>query len=1158
VTTAPLAPPAAPAPAPAPELDEEMIRPWLDPLVYQQEKTGYALLQTDFRPCVALFTRFTGIDYQADTAADQLNQFIRPLQAILAHYGGTLIDLTFGDKGSYTYINFGALSIHEDDARRAVKTALRLREVAQTLPFLQPLQIGITSGVMHAGAYGGATRRHYGALADEVNMAARLMSTAAGGEILVSEAVYHAAQSDFLFEPQPPLRLKGKSDPITPYRLTAAQPARPPLLHEPAYALPMVGRGAELAAIAQKLDLAAAGASQIVSLVGEAGLGKSRLAAEVLRLAHGRGFASYGGACQADGLNTPYLVWKQIWSSFFDVDPHQPPSAQIQRLREQALRYAPQREAALPLLGRLLDLPLPENRWTEQLAPKNRQTALHALLEDCLKQACAASPLFILIEDLHWIDALSHDLLAEMAQSCAAYPIFFLLAYRPTELPPRLQAPRLEARPNFTPLYLAALNEAEARQMIQAKLAQLYPTRENEFSPILVQKLLTRTEGNPFYLEEALNFLHGRGLDPRAAASWETDLPDSLHALILSRLDQLKPSQRRVMRVASIIGRLFPVSWLIGYYPALGELSQLQADLTALHNLDLTLLDRTEPELAYLFKHIITHEVTYESLPFAARADLHERLAAYLERLYAAAAPLETLAFHYGRSANSAKQIEYLRRAGEAAQRNFANDAALDFYGKLLPLLALSGVEGFKEEKEKFEIYLQRGQVLELLGKFDEAESDYRAALQFAKDDPALTARSQLALGKLMHLRGDYAPALEWLGRAQARRAGLEDKAGLAQVLNETGAVWWHKGEHGQARATLHKALALAREAGDKLNAAQALNILGLAAWAQGDYAAARAMYEESLSLRREMGDKKGVAASLGNLGLVIADGQGDYATARAMHEECLSLFREIGDKQGVAGSLNNLGNAVRTQGDYATARTLYEESLSLFREMGDKRGVAFALNNLGVVLMAQGDAATARPLYEESLSLKREMGDRMGVANSLGNLGDVALAQGDAATARALYEEGLALSKEMADKSNEAVALLGLGLVDLAENKPEARENILGSLRLRLEMGAQREQTSSLVGMAGLRVAAGDAAGAAQILGAVASALKALGAEVEPAALHFHTQTVAAARAQLGEAAFQQAWAEGAQWTLAAATAYALEETFPGPSPHTLRRRNY
>ncbi|MCA9980535.1 MAG: AAA family ATPase, partial [Anaerolineales bacterium] len=487
-------PPPSPAP-PLPELDEETTRPWLTPLVYEREKTGHALLQTDFRPCVALFVRFVGIDYEADTAADQLNQFIRPLQAILAHYEGTLIDLTFGDKGSYAYINFGALSIHEDDARRAVKTALRLRELARTLSFLEPLQIGITSGVLRTGAYGGITRRHYGALGDEVNVAARLMSTAVAGDILVSQDVYQATQSDFLFEPQTHLHLKGKTAPIPVYRLTATQPTHPSPLHEPAYALPMVGREAELATITHKLDLVAGGASQIVSLVGEAGLGKSRLAAEVLRLAHGRGFASYGGACQADGLNTPYLVWKQIWVSFFGLESTQPPAEQIRHLRQQVRRYAPERENALPLLGRLLDLPLPENRFTEGLEPKSRQTALHALLEDCLKQACAASPLLILIEDLHWIDAPSHDLLVELAQSCVAYPLFFLLVYRPTDLP-RLQAPRLEARPNFTPLPLAALNEMEARQMIQAKLNQLYPNRASEIVPALVQTLLVRAEGN--------------------------------------------------------------------------------------------------------------------------------------------------------------------------------------------------------------------------------------------------------------------------------------------------------------------------------------------------------------------------------------------------------------------------------------------------------------------------------------------------------------------------------------------------------------------------------------------------------------------------------------------------------------------------------------
>jgi predicted ATPase len=701
-----------------------------------------------------------------------------------------------------------------------------------------------------------------------------------------------------------------------------------------------------------------------------------------------------------------------------------------------------------------------------------------------------ASPLLIVIEDLHWVDALSHDLLEGLAKALANYAVCFVLAYRPPQLE-RLQSPRIEVLEQFTKIELHELTHAEAESAIRAKLAQLYPARGGALPSGLAATLMARAQGNPFYLEELLNYVRDRGLDPADIENIE--LPDSLHTLILSRIDQLSEQEKTTLRVASIVGRLFRAKWLTGYYPELGAFPQVKAALDVLESLEITPLDSPEPELAYLFKHIVTHEVTYESLPFATRAKLHEQLAVYLENAYPESLPLEALAFHFGRSDNQTKQMEYLRKAGEAAQKNFANDAALDFYGSLLPLL--------KDDKEKIEIHLKRGQVQELLGNYDEAESDYRAALELGKDDAALKADAQFALGKLNRLRGDYEPALEWLGQAQEARTKLEDKQGLAQALSETGAVLDRQGNYAEAREQLNAGLALAREAGDKLNAALALN-------------------------------------NLGN----VADMQGDYAAAQGLHEESLSLRREMGDKAGISASLNNLGNVAHSQGDYAAAQALYEESLSLRREMGDKKGIADSLSNLGIVALAQGDYAAARALYKESLSLRREMGNKAGIAISLNNLGNVAYLQGDYTTARASLEECLALCKEMGDKSMMAYALLGLGLVDLAEEKPDAREHILDSLRLRQETGEQLYQTSSLVGVAGLALHEGDATQAAGWLGAVESSLKALDAPMEPELIPFHAQTLAAVQAQLGAAAFQSAWEAGQCMTMEEAVEYAMD----------------
>jgi adenylate cyclase len=1117
----------------SPPLDPIQLQAWLLRPVYQREQAEHMPFLTEFRPCAALFVRFAGIDYDQDGAQAQLDAFIRQAQAIAGQYEGTLLNLTIGDKGSYAYLNFGALSAHEDDGRRAVKTALALRESARDLPFLALLQMGVAYGVMRTGAYGGATRRAYSALGDDVNLAARLMATAGAGEILVSEAVYKAVSTHIHCEARPAVALKGKTAPVPVFAVSAERQRAIHLL-EPTYALPMVGRENELQLIGEKLTAAWTGQAQIVGIVAEAGMGKSRLVAEALRLARSQGFVGYGGSCQSDGVNTPYLVWRSIWTAVFNLEPSDPLTTQIRALETAISRLAPERLPALPLLGQLLNLPLPDNAFTQSLEPKIRQSTLHALLEECLKTAVQSEPTLIILEDLHWVDALSHDLLDELAKALAYYPVCFMLAYRP------FAAARLESLPHFHKIELTELSAAEAEQAIRAKLRQLYPTRGAEPPPALVEMLQTRSQGNPFYLEELLNYLRDRNVDPHDPVALEqVDLPDSLHALILSRIDQLSEQEKTTLRVASIIGRLFNTRWLTGYYPELGRLPQIRQALDKLHTLEITPLDSPEPELAYLFKHIVTHEVTYESLPFATRARLHEQLARYLETTFPDNLPLMALAFHYDRSDNLAKKREYLRLAGESAQKNYANEAAVNFYGQLLPLL--------QDESEQFAIHLQRGQVLELMGRWDDAESDYQAALSLVKNKPILQAEAQFVLGKLYRQRGIYEATLDWLKQAKSNYAILGNRRGLAQALIETGMVLWRKGDYAQAGEILNEGLALAREVGDKANAALALNNLGGVVWRQGEYATAQAMFEESMRLRHEVGDKPGVAASLNNLGLV-AKSQGNYAIARELYERSLVLRREIGDKPGIASVLGNLGGVAQAQGDYSAAWALVEESLALEREIGDKWGVANSLNNLGVVAQAQGNYGMARILQEESLMLCREMGDKSGIADSLITLGLTAMAQSDYAAVKPLYEEALSLYQETGYKQGVVLALVNLGHLAIEQN--DARDGLKAyhdALEMYQTAGDKYILCHIFIGLAAVTALLMELLRATCLLAITENLRERIGMEWEPTEKRIFDHVSISVRTGLPETQFQSAWAEGERMSLEEAVAYGLATAVAG-----------
>jgi class 3 adenylate cyclase/tetratricopeptide (TPR) repeat protein len=1169
-------------------LSSELLRPWLLPAVYAREQAGHGAFLTEFRPAVALFVRFEGIDYDADRAADQLDTFIRRAQGILARADGTLLQLTIGDKGSYLYAVFGAPTAHEDDARRAVHAAMALRSAADDLGFLAPIQIGISRGIMRAGASGSATRRTYAVLGDDVNLAARLMSQAARGEILVSGRVHTAIADVFACEPRPPIALKGKAERVPIFAVSGAQQQRAIRLQEPSYALPMIGRERELALIEAKLVLAGQEQGQIVGITGEAGIGKSRLLAEAIRLARRRQFTGYGGACQSDGVNSAYLVWRPIASALFDLDPAAPLRKQIRALEDALEDLAPARINALPLLGTLLGLNVSDNEFTRGLAPKDRKSTLEALLVDCLTSTAREAAgdgggLLLVLEDLHWIDPASHDLLEEIARASATLPILIVLAYRPPELQ-RLQPPRVEALDHFTKVTLAELQADEAEQAIRAKLAQLFPARERAVPPALVARLTAKAQGNPFYLEELLNYVHDRGIDPRdAAALDQIALPDSLHTLILSRIDQLSSRQQLTLKVASVIGRQFGFAHLRDAYPVLGEEEGLKAELETLARLDLTPLDISEPELAYLFKHIVTHEVAYESLVYATRATLHEQYARFVEaQVDDVERYLDLLAFHYDRTENLAKRREYLRRAGEAAEAAYANDAALDYYARLLPLLT--------EVREQLDVHIQVGAVLEVMGSFTDAEARCRAALALAKQigDAAVQARCQLNLGLVLHRRGELDAALALQEQARATWEMLGDQDGLSRVVIEIGRIYHARHEHTAAERHLEEGVALGRAVGNTFVVALGLDLLGSVALEQGDVTAARARYEESLAMWRARGDKYWIAWMLTNLGR-LAFAQGDYTAGQELDEASQAMFRAIGARWGLANALMNagynataqgniegarvlfaeslavsrtsgfkaniaqmllnLGFSALTQGDIAVAQACCEESLELFRAIGDNMGTANVLGTLGGVALAQGEVVLARELCEESLVLHRASGDKYSIAWVLGWLGEIALEEGDTAVARARYEEGLALSRAIGNKWGGAEYTLSLGLVARAEGQLDQAALLFAEgLAQCHTLGVKQSLATGLAGLA--LVAADRAAGAqdiafaeraARLGGATAALLEALQAPLDRQFRKPYEEATTTARTILGDEAFPTAWEAGKQLTLDEAVAFAL-----------------
>ena len=946
-------------------LQDEQMQIWLLPQVYERLRRGLGNFLAELRPTVALFLRFSGIDYDHDDdAGTKLDAYLRWVQGIVARYEGTLIDLNIGDKGSYIYINFGAPLAHEDNADRAAAAALALQTHPDALWYIEPVQIGVSQGRMRAGAYGGTNHRTYGVLGDEVNMAARLMMAAKPGQILVSLAARRSMGKGFLLEELPPIRVKGKSEPAIIFALTGTQQMRGFHLTKATYTLPMVGRQAELELVTQKIAQVKRGRGQIIGLTSEAGLGKSRFVAEIIQLAAEQGFACYGGECESYGLNSSYLVWQPIWRGIFGVDatwslPHQ--LRVLENKLQKTHRMLPPR---LPLLGVVLNLDIPDNDVTQSLDAKLRKTLVEALLEECLRAEARQAPLLIVLEACQWLDPLSYDLLETIGQAIAQLPVLLLLAYRPNE-PERLRATNSNTLSHYTEIALSPLPPAEAAEFVRAKLVQLLGDAA-VVPPTLIERITTQAEGNPFYLEELINYLHYRGVDfQNSTALEQVELPDSLQRLVLSHVDQLSESQKITIKVASVIGRIFSAAWLYGIYPELGDPERVHTDLEMLHQQELMLREPTEPELVYLFRQVITQGVTYESLPHALKSVLHEQIGGYIEQAYPAALDqyLDLLAYHYDRSANAAKQRHYLRKAGEAAQANYANVVAIDYFERLAPLLP---------DAERGEVLLKLGEVFDIVGDYTQADTCFQAALTLAEQqtDPRLQAQCQTALGELRRKQSHYEEAASYFAQAQTVAERIGDQASVAKAMVCAGSLALYQGNYGAAETFYMQSLAIRRQLDDQPNIAKVLNNMAITAANQGNFTNARELFEESLKIRRNLQDRWGVATSLSNLG-ELALLQQDYQEAYAYLEEAVASQRIIGDKWMLGNSLVNLGNTLRGQGNYADAYSLYTESLQINRDLGDRWMLAYLLENMGVLLALQGEAERALQLVSAGAILR-------------------------------------------------------------------------------------------------------------------------------------------------------------------------------------------
>jgi len=992
--------PRRPPPAGAAEVAEERLAAFLHPAIAERVRQGQVGLVDERRTVTMAFVGFSGLAADPAAAIDRLQRFVAAAVRVIGRWGGHLRQVDLGDKGSLLVVAFGAPVRHEHQEERALRCCMDLLALPGG-----PVRAGVTTGRAWCGEVGSAARREYAVVGDTVNLAARLMEAAPPGQALVDRSTWEGAGGTATARRLEPLAVRGRDGQVDVWAVAGmGERAGPP--DRPLAAGSMVGRAAELAEVRAAVARVAAGQAVVLAIVGEPGIGKSRLAAEAVGQARELGFTTATGASRSLGPDTSYLPWRAIWRALLGLDPWSSLDEQRHAL---AARFGEQ----APLLGPVLNLPIPENELTGPLDPAARAELLRPLLAGELRALARSAPLALLLEDCHWIDPSSQALLEHLAGDLAGQPVLLVATARPTD-GGRQANGALAALPHHRQVALGELAPADAAELARERARQLFGERAPP-APEVIDRVVERAGGNPLYLEELLSLVHGRGPGPGD----DLDLPDSVERVVLARLDQLSEGEKAVVKVASVVGSRFRAEWISGCYPAAGSPAEVTGHLRRLEALRLTPLQTTEPAPEYGFRHAITREVTYNSLTLRMRTQLHERVGAHIEATFPdrLAQFADTLAYHYGRTGRTDKQRVWFRAAADAARDAFANQAAIAEYQRLLPLL---------DGPAAGHALLDLGAVWQLVGRWGDAQQAYLQALGIARagDDRSLLAAGGRELGDLYIYTKSYAEAVEWLTLASETFDRLGDRRGLSRSLDRLAYALIQQGAYPRAAEVSRRHLLLATETRDQAGMSVALDHLGIISAYTGDQAKALDLLRRSLTVATAAGDRRGVVHAANNLGGLHAS-RGEHLEALDCASTALRVATEIGYRQMAGVATGNLGELYRERGDHDRATACFANALRIAVELGDWTSVANRVASLAATAADLGDPAAAEQRYRLAIRLARDLEAPHFLCEWLHGLADLLASTGRAGEAEEHNTEALAIAARHAEREVELRARL-------------------------------------------------------------------------------------------------------------------------------------
>jgi len=1056
----------------------------------------------EFRPVTVLFANFypfsrilTLLELPALLENDMamigrvLNTYYTRIQAVTHYYGGGInkVDMaTFGDR---LMILFGAPSAHEDDPARAVQAALRLRTalgdvsqelgallhawvenhveqrgLLQVISFGLRVRIGIASGGLFAGIVGTPQRHEYTVIGPTVGLAARLMAES-DGDILITSMTYRAARQVVEAQALPPLQLQGFAQPVPVFRAHQGKRNARPRQHSQRDHTPLIGRQLELVRIvdlAKRALATGATAGHVLELVGEPGIGKSRLASEVfanIQKEVPTALVMYD-TCQSYEQNTPYAAIARLLRQLLHLPPSDGRSAQAASVQQYFDQWLPAWSRLAPLLGPILNLSLPDTDLTLSLSPEQRRDRLHDLLVTLCFAAAKRHPLALAIDDLQWADASSMAVVQRLAVQLPGHRLFLILISR--------RAPDLSelARPDehSTTITLRELPREDSEALLAALLEGCVPT---DLVP-----LIRRAQSTPFFLEETVRYLRESGvLERTKTGEWictrsidRTTIPAQIEQLIVARIDRLTETARAVLQTGAVLGQRFSEPLLTRFGTAPTAAPQALAELV---NAGLILRDEIAPQPTYYFKHAMIRDVAYSGMLFVQRQKLHQEAALAIEDMYAAELDeyRSVVAQHYLHAGATNCAFPHLLILAQQAELRYAPTEALALYNQALAVAPWRDQDGeWLDIHAAVELLENIANLMVLLDNYAGAREHYARSIQMmgqrnAADRQIRVALLQRKMGITYEHEGELGLALDWFERAKhsitAAPASDAMQLEYGRILNEIGWLHFRRGDLIAAEQHLEQALAHIGQDTAFDEQARIHNRLGGVAYARGDLALACHYVERSLAAHRQSGDLPAQADALNNLG-ILAESQGRLDESIRYGLQAIQINERIGSRRGLAINAINVGWAYYSGEDYERARAYFSEALEHATDVHDTYHQMIALLNLGRVLTALEQWDEAERVIQQSHALALQQNTSW-VLDCHVALAELALQRGNITAA--FYQYDCARSLEI-DRETEEYGRFQRLEAKIALVQGE-RDKALQILRANQELFARIQNTS-------------------------------------------------------------------------------------------------